>query len=72
MTTFINRMRGSGQTRPEGGAHAALGPARPVDRGIGVLMVAPAPAWALTAEASALAVSGLRTTVATSTIGSSS
>jgi hypothetical protein len=28
MTTFINRTRGSGQTRPEGGAHAALGPAR--------------------------------------------
>ena len=29
MTTFITRMRGSGQTRPEGGAHALLGPARP-------------------------------------------
>jgi amino acid transporter len=30
MTTFLARMRGSGQTRPEGGADAALGPARPV------------------------------------------
>jgi hypothetical protein len=30
MTTFLARMRGSGQTRPEGGAHAILGPARPV------------------------------------------
>ena len=58
MTTFINRTRGSGQTRPEGGAHAALGPARPVVLGIGIGIF--------------IAVSGLRTTVATSTIGSSS
>jgi hypothetical protein len=29
MTIFITRMRGSDQTRPEGGAHATLGPARP-------------------------------------------
>jgi len=30
MATFLTRMRGSGQTRPEGGAHVLLGPARPV------------------------------------------
>jgi hypothetical protein len=30
MTTFLARMRGSGQTRPEGGAHALPGPAMPI------------------------------------------
>jgi hypothetical protein len=52
MATFRTRMLsvGTDQTRPEGGAPAPLGPARP----------------------SALAVCGLWTTIATSTIGSSS
>jgi hypothetical protein len=65
MTTFLRRMRGSGQTRPEGGAHAALGPARPVVPGNGVITVATAPVLAL-------AVHGLWTMIATSAIGSSS
>jgi len=56
MATFLARVtsagNAAGQTRPEGGVRAALGPARP-------------------AGASALAVHGLWTTTATSTIGSS-